>query len=58
MDARISADGRVGGIDHDDFVIFVGGILTDPVRIEDAERSDLATDAFLWDENGKEMNGE
>jgi len=49
LDARISADGRVGGIDHDDFVIFVGGILADPVRIEDAERSDLATHAFLSD---------
>jgi len=49
LDARISADGRVGGIDHDDFIVFVGGILTDPVGVQDAERTDLATDAFLGD---------
>merc|ERR1719259_852820 len=49
LDARISADGCVCGVDHDDFIVFVGGILTDPVRVEDAERTDLATDAFLGD---------
>ena len=38
----------MGGVDHDDFVIFVGGILSDPVGVEDAERADLATYAFLW----------
>jgi len=49
LDARISTDGRVGRVDHDDFIVFVGGILTDPVGVEDAERTDLATDAFLGD---------
>merc|ERR1719282_1549196 len=49
LDARISTDGGVGGIDHDHFVVFVGRILTDPVRVEDAQRPDLATDTLLGD---------
>jgi len=31
LDARISADSSVRGIDHDDLVIFVGRVLADPV---------------------------
>jgi len=47
LDARISADGSVSWVDHDNFIVFVGRILANPVGIEDAERSDLATDALL-----------
>lgn len=37
VDARILADGLVLGVDEDDFVVFVGGILVDPVGVEDAQ---------------------
>jgi len=47
LDLRISADGGVSRVDHDDFIVFVGRVFTNPVGIEDAERPDLATNTFL-----------
>ena len=38
----------MGGIHHDDFVIFVGGIFANPIRIQDAQRTDLASDTLLF----------
>jgi len=49
LDPGITANGGVRGIDHDDFVVLVSGILSDPVRIQNAKRSDFSTDAFLSD---------
>ncbi len=47
VDARILADGLVGGVDEDDLVVLVGGVLVDPVRVEDAEVSAAAADTLL-----------
>uniref|UniRef100_A0AAG5DCE2 Uncharacterized protein n=1 Tax=Anopheles atroparvus TaxID=41427 RepID=A0AAG5DCE2_ANOAO len=44
---RIPADGFVGSIDHDDLEVLVGGILGNPVRVQDAETTDTATNTFL-----------
>jgi len=49
LNSRIAADGGVGGIDHDHFVVLVGRILTNPIGVEHAKRSDLATNALLGD---------
>merc|ERR1719234_2695562 len=37
VDARITTDCFVHGVDHDDFVVQVRGILTDPVRTQHAK---------------------
>ena len=37
------------GIDEDDFVVLHGGVLVDPVRVEDAEVGVLASDLLLGD---------
>ena len=37
VNPRVLADGRVRRVDKDDLVVFVGCILIDPVRVEDAE---------------------
>jgi hypothetical protein len=47
VDAGITADGLVLGVDEDDFVVLVGRVLVDPVRVEDAEVSGAATDTLL-----------
>jgi hypothetical protein len=47
VDAGITTDGLVRGIDKDDFKVLVGSILVDPVRVEDTEVSALATDTFF-----------
>mmetsp|Transcript_19721 Transcript_19721/g.41207 ORF Transcript_19721/g.41207 Transcript_19721/m.41207 type:complete len:275 (-) Transcript_19721:33-857(-) len=47
VDARIVADGIVCGVDHDDLVVLVGGVLVHPVRVQDAQATDLATNALL-----------
>lgn len=36
VDARVDADGLVLGVDEDDLVVLVRGVLVDPVRVEDA----------------------
>ena len=47
VDARIAADGLVEGIDKDDLVVLVGGILGNPVRVEDAQGGNEATNTLL-----------
>jgi hypothetical protein len=47
VNARILADGLVLGIDENDFVVLVGRILIDPVRVEDSEVGAAATDTFF-----------
>lgn len=47
VDARILADGLVLGVDEDDLVVFVGGVLVDPVRVEHAQVGAAAADTFL-----------
>lgn len=47
VDAGIATDGGVGGVDEDDLVVLVGGVLVDPVGVEDAKVGATATDAVL-----------
>jgi hypothetical protein len=47
VDLGVTADGVVVWVDADDFEVFVGGILGDPVGVEDAESAHAATDTFL-----------
>lgn len=47
VDARIAADGFVLGVDEDDFVVLVGRVLVDPVRVEDAQVGAAAADTLL-----------
>jgi len=49
LNAGISSDGGVSRIYHDDFVIFVGRVLANPVRVQDAQRTDFASDTLLSD---------
>lgn len=47
VDARILADGLVLGVDEDDLVVLVGGVLVDPVRVENAQVGAAAADTLL-----------
>ena len=47
VDAGITADGLVLGVDKDDLVVLVGGVLVDPVGVEDAEVGAAAADTLL-----------
>lgn len=47
VDAGIAADGLVLGVDEDDLEVLVGGVLVDPVRVQDAQVSTAATDTLL-----------
>lgn len=47
VDAGVAADGLVLGVDEDDFVELVGGVLVDPVRVENAQVGGTATDTLL-----------
>ena len=47
VDARIAADGLVLGVDEDNFVVLVGRVLVDPVRVEDAEVGAAFADTLL-----------
>ena len=47
VDAGIATDGLVGGVDEDDFIVLVGRVLVDPVRVEDAEVGTAAADTLL-----------
>lgn len=47
--ARIATDGLVRGVDENDFEVLVGGVLVDPVGVQDAQVRALATDAFFSD---------
>ena len=39
VDSGVVSDGVVGGVDHDNLVVFVGSVLTNPVAVEDSEGS-------------------
>ncbi len=47
VDARILADGFVLGVDEDDFVVLVRGVLVNPVRVENAQVGAAAADTLL-----------
>ena len=47
VDARIVADLLVVGVDADDFVVFHGRVLVDPVRVENAKVGVLASALFF-----------
>jgi hypothetical protein len=47
VDSGVTADGLVGGVDEDDFEELVGGVLVDPVRVQDAQVGAFAADTFL-----------
>lgn len=47
VDAGIAADSLVGGVNADDFVVLVGGVLVDPVRVENAQVGAAAADTLL-----------
>lgn len=47
VDAGVDADGLVLGVDQDNLVVLVGGVLVDPVRVEDAKVGAAAADTLL-----------
>jgi len=47
VDTGITTDSLVLRIDEDDFEVFVGGILVDPVRVQDSEIGATTTDTFF-----------
>jgi archaeosine-15-forming tRNA-guanine transglycosylase len=47
VDAGITADGLVLGINEDDFVVLVGRILVDPVRVQDTQVGAAASNTLL-----------
>lgn len=47
LDTRVVANLGMGGIDEDDFVVLHGGVLIDPVRVENAEIGVLASNLFF-----------
>lgn len=47
VDAGIAADGLVLRVDEDDLEVLVGGVLVDPVRVQDAQVSTAAADTLL-----------
>jgi hypothetical protein len=47
VDAGILTDGLVLGVDEDDLEILVGGVLVDPVRVENAQVGAAASDTLL-----------
>ncbi len=47
VDAGVIADLGVGGIDADDFVVFHGGVLVDPVRVQDTKVGVPASGLFF-----------
>ena len=53
VDARIAADGLVGGVHKDDLVELVGRVLGNPVRVEDAETAALPANTLLQMEGRK-----
>lgn len=47
VDTRIATDGLVLWVDQDDLEVFVGGVLVDPVRVEDSQIGATASDTLL-----------
>lgn len=49
VDSGVVTDGVVGGVNEDDLEELEGGVLSDPVRVEDAELGDSAAYSALSD---------
>ena len=47
VDLRVTTDGVVAGVDHNDLVVLVRGILRHPVAVEDAQTGNLAAGSLL-----------
>ncbi len=47
VDAGVATDGVVVGINQDDLVVLVGGVLGNPVRVQDTEGRNETTDTLL-----------
>jgi hypothetical protein len=47
VDAWVAADGLVLRIDENDFVVLVGRVLVDPVRVQDSQVGAATTDTLL-----------
>ena len=47
VDAGITADGLVLGVDEDNLEVLVGGVLVDPVGVQDAQVGAAAADTLL-----------
>jgi len=47
IDARVAADGLVVGVNKDDLVVLVGGVLVDPVGVKDPQVGAAAADPLL-----------
>lgn len=47
VDAGITADGRVRGVDEDDLEVLVGGVLVNPVGVEDTQVTATTADLLL-----------
>ena len=47
VDLRISPDGFVRGINHDNLKVLVCGVLSNPVRTEDSQACNTATNSFF-----------
>lgn len=47
VDAGIAADGLVLGVDQDDLVVFVGGVLVDPVGVQDTQVGGMTANTLL-----------
>lgn len=47
VDTGIAADGLVLGVNEDDFEVLVGGVLVDPVGVQDTQVGATAADTLL-----------
>jgi hypothetical protein len=47
VDARVDADGLVLGVNENNLVVLVGGVLVDPVGVQDAQVGAAAADTLL-----------
>jgi hypothetical protein len=47
VDAGIAADGLVLRVDEDNLVVLIGGILVDPVRVQNTQVGAATSDTFL-----------
>jgi len=47
VDASITADGLVLRVDQDDLVVLVGGVLVDPVGVQDSQVGATTSDTLL-----------
>eukprot|EP00732_Lithocolla_globosa_P002405 Lithocolla_globosa_v1_NODE_1561_length_2485_cov_1241.114815.p2 type:complete len:177 gc:universal NODE_1561_length_2485_cov_1241.114815:1200-1730(+) len=55
VDTSIISDGLVSNVHHDDFEEFVGGVLVNPIRVENTETSDGTTNTLF--SNTSELTG-